>query len=599
MDEIDELLSIRAAELYYEENKTQDEIGQALRLTRWKVGRLLAQAKQRGFIRIEILHPRARRLPIERRLRDERGLADAIVVSTAGVQSPEELQERTAPGRGRLPHGPPPGAPHARRQLGRTLFDISQHLRNGWATGVNVVQINGGVSLNRRPGTAAATAVGIAQKGGGSATLLPSPAILERLATKEAIESDRVVAGVIELARSADAYLFSAGAADHNSVHVESGYLSVADVDVLVQKGAVGDVVGPLHRLRRQHRRPRARRAHGRAHARRTPLRPARHRRRRRGPPSTPSPTPSCAAASARCSSPTRPPPSTSSTAESPPRGPRPHHPHESQVNHHVRHLPRHRPGARARRARRRARRRDAAPLPARHSPASTPSGSSSAPPALGTRSIKTTSKAWALDTIIALIDLTTLEGADTPGKVRSLVAKAMNPDAVGPDDARASRRSACTATWCRTRSTRSAPRTATPTTGSCRSPRSRRRSRAAARRSRSSSPTRRMPSRPAPTRSTWSSTAVRSSPAATAWCSTRSPRVKEACRRADGTYASLKVILETGELNTYDNVERASWLVDPRRRRLHQDLDGQGAAGGDAARHAPHARGRARLAPR
>ena len=40
MDEIDELLSIRAAELYYEENKTQDEIGQALRLTRWKVGRL-------------------------------------------------------------------------------------------------------------------------------------------------------------------------------------------------------------------------------------------------------------------------------------------------------------------------------------------------------------------------------------------------------------------------------------------------------------------------------------------------------------------------------------------------------------------------------
>ena len=49
---------------------------------------------------------------------------------------------------------------------------------------------------------------------------------------------------------------------------------------------------------------------------------------------------------------------------------------------------------------------------------------------ALGTRSIKTTSKAWALDTIIRLIDLTTLEGADTDGKVRSLVAKAKNPDA-------------------------------------------------------------------------------------------------------------------------------------------------------------------------
>ncbi|HEY8282415.1 MAG TPA: deoxyribose-phosphate aldolase, partial [Leifsonia sp.] len=37
---------------------------------------------------------------------------------------------------------------------------------------------------------------------------------------------------------------------------------------------------------------------------------------------------------------------------------------------------------------------------------------------------------------------------------------------------------------------------------------------------------------------------------------------VKEACRREDGSYAHLKVILETGELNTYDNVRRASWLA-------------------------------------
>ena len=37
---------------------------------------------------------------------------------------------------------------------------------------------------------------------------------------------------------------------------------------------------------------------------------------------------------------------------------------------------------------------------------------------------------------------------------------------------------------------------------------------------------------------------------------------VKEACRRPDGTSASLKVILETGELTTYDNIKRASWLA-------------------------------------
>ncbi|SFO21158.1 deoxyribose-phosphate aldolase [Geodermatophilus obscurus] len=51
----------------------------------------------------------------------------------------------------------------------------------------------------------------------------------------------------------------------------------------------------------------------------------------------------------------------------------------------------------------------------------------------LGTRSIKTTAKAWAIDTAIAMIDLTTLEGADTPGKVRSLAAKARRPDPTDP----------------------------------------------------------------------------------------------------------------------------------------------------------------------
>ncbi len=59
---------------------------------------------------------------------------------------------------------------------------------------------------------------------------------------------------------------------------------------------------------------------------------------------------------------------------------------------------------------------------------------------ALGTRSIKTDAKKWAIDTAISMIDLTTLEGADTPGKVRSLCAKALQPD---PSDLTAPRTAA------------------------------------------------------------------------------------------------------------------------------------------------------------
>ena len=179
----------------------------------------------------------------------------------------------------------------------------------------------------------------------------------------------------------------------------------------------------------------------------------------------------------------------------------------------------------------------------------------------LGTRSIKTTSKAWALDRIIELIDLTTLEGADTPGKVRSLVAKAINPD---PSD-------------------QSVPRVAAVCVYGDMVPYA--------------------VAALGPAHAAGTSEGISVAAVATAFPSGRASlrvkladtadavaagadeidmvidrgaflfgrygqvfddivAVKEACRRADGSYAHLKVILETGELNTYDNVHRASWLA-------------------------------------
>ncbi|HKH07273.1 MAG TPA: deoxyribose-phosphate aldolase [Acidimicrobiales bacterium] len=51
----------------------------------------------------------------------------------------------------------------------------------------------------------------------------------------------------------------------------------------------------------------------------------------------------------------------------------------------------------------------------------------------LATRSIKTTAKAFALDLAVRMVDLTTLEGQDTPGKVAALSAKARRPDPGDP----------------------------------------------------------------------------------------------------------------------------------------------------------------------
>lgn len=179
---------------------------------------------------------------------------------------------------------------------------------------------------------------------------------------------------------------------------------------------------------------------------------------------------------------------------------------------------------------------------------------------ALGTRSIKTSSKAWALDRIISLIDLTTLEGADTPGKVRSLAAKAATPD---PGDPTTPRTAAVCVYGDMVPYAVEALGAAhgDPDDGGIHV----------------AAVATAFPSGRASLQVKLADTADAVAAGADeidmvidrgAFLSGRYgvvfdqiAAVKEACRRSDGTSASLKVILETGELITYDNVRRASWL--------------------------------------
>ncbi|MEO6941994.1 MAG: deoxyribose-phosphate aldolase [Terrimesophilobacter sp.] len=179
----------------------------------------------------------------------------------------------------------------------------------------------------------------------------------------------------------------------------------------------------------------------------------------------------------------------------------------------------------------------------------------------LATRSIKTTSKAWALDTIIQLIDLTTLEGADTPGKVQSLVAKAMNPDPSDPTTPRVAAVCVYGDMVANAVAALGSAHAAGGPTGI----------NVAAVATAFPSGRASLAVKLADTREAVAAGADEIDMVIDrgAFLSGRYGlvfeqivAVKEACRRGDGSMAHLKVILETGELNTYDNVRKASWLA-------------------------------------
>jgi deoxyribose-phosphate aldolase len=167
----------------------------------------------------------------------------------------------------------------------------------------------------------------------------------------------------------------------------------------------------------------------------------------------------------------------------------------------------------------------------------------------LWSRSIKTDSKRWALDTAVSMVDLTTLEGNDTPGKVRSLCAKAVHPDPTDPQCPRVA--AVClypdliadaVAQLAGTGVAVASVATAFPS-------------------GRASLATRLADVREAVEAGAQEIDMVIDRGA---FLSGRYAQVFDdvvAVRRECGA-AHLKVILETGELATYDNVSRASWLA-------------------------------------
>jgi deoxyribose-phosphate aldolase len=167
----------------------------------------------------------------------------------------------------------------------------------------------------------------------------------------------------------------------------------------------------------------------------------------------------------------------------------------------------------------------------------------------LSTRSIKRESKLWALDLAISATDLTTLEGADTPGRVRSMCAKALRPDPQDPDVPAVA--AVCVY-----------PDLVPTAVDAVRGSQVKVASVAAAFPSARAA----LDVRLADTRSAVAAGADEIDMVIDrgAFLAGRYRRVaddiwavKEAC---DG--AHLKVILETGELSTYDNVRRAAWLA-------------------------------------
>jgi DNA-binding transcriptional regulator LsrR (DeoR family) len=240
-ERFDATLAARVCRRFFLDDRTKQEIAAELGISRFKVARLLGEARTRGLVRIEVLDPGELDTHRNQALRARWGLREALVVTP---DDPEELLPALGAGAARL----------LRRLLrpgdvlgiawGSTLHaTVSALEAEGGPRPVDVVQLAGGLQGVEPAYNAIELARRAARALGGRLYPLYAPALLESAATCARLLHEPSVASSVRMFDQVTVAMVGIGALQPQptSALYLGGVLSQATLEALHRLGAVGD----------------------------------------------------------------------------------------------------------------------------------------------------------------------------------------------------------------------------------------------------------------------------------------------------------------------------------------------------------------------
>lgn len=300
---MDDDIRIRAAWLYHVGGLSQDEVGRRLGLSRFKVLRLLSDARAAGEVVVSLDHRTVGTLALAEALRIRFGLTDALVApdpvgrvlgqtgsgrtdirdTDAGSADADVTDKRNTETRGTDRQdtdirctgtgGTVVGSTDAdavRRAVGmvaarwfcgvvatgsitvgvgwgRTLSAMADALTGLHNPQLRVVSLMGAM-VRTGPEGPIDVCARIAAVAGGQALFLPAPFLADTPADAAVMIRQRLVREALEAARGASHMIISVGEGGRDALLTSSGVLDAADLAALTAAGAVGDTTGKFLR---------------------------------------------------------------------------------------------------------------------------------------------------------------------------------------------------------------------------------------------------------------------------------------------------------------------------------------------------------------
>jgi deoxyribonucleoside regulator len=242
MREITDRDILKICYLYYREEQTQEKISGLLGYSRFKISRILKEARKRGLVTVTIHDPMIKVTETEMELIKRFGLDKAIVVKANSFGSPSSLDQVGQA-----------GAQYLREIVnryhifgvtwGHTVYHVVKELNPIEARNLRLVQIGGGLGTIEGTDNNMLTMT-LGQKLGAKATLIPAPVIVRNRALRNTLFKEKKIQETLALARKADLVLFGVGLIGPEGLLWKSGFLNKKDMVKLKEAGAVGAICG-------------------------------------------------------------------------------------------------------------------------------------------------------------------------------------------------------------------------------------------------------------------------------------------------------------------------------------------------------------------
>jgi len=247
-DDAELSLAVRAAWLSYVGGRTQAQIAARLHISQAKAHRLIAEALQRGLVKVFIQGEPAECIALEDRLTTDFGLRQCVVAPNLQidrVNDPKSRFQALGSAGARLLHRElstsKPGVLGIGK--GRTLAAVVDHLPDIGLPDTKIVSVTGSLTRNLSA-YPFDVVLRLAERTGGSGYFLPVPYLASNIGEKTLLLQQQSIKSVLNLARQADILLIGIGSLDAEAHLRQVEIVTESEWTELRAHGAVGDLLG-------------------------------------------------------------------------------------------------------------------------------------------------------------------------------------------------------------------------------------------------------------------------------------------------------------------------------------------------------------------